>query len=367
MRTFTTLGALLAALVLTGGAAVAATNPVGQTDLTVPGDTALRGDPSNRLQVVVWYPAVATARMTPIVVGAPGKPLFQEGEAARDAAPAAAPSRLPLIVVSHGTGGTNMDLSWLCAGLAAHGYIVAAVLHPGNNALAPETVQGATLWWQRAGDLTKTIDGVLADKRFGPLVDRRRIGAAGFSIGGATVLIAAGARSSYAALDDYCKKNPNTPVCNGEATPGLGDISAKARELLVTDTDFRAAEAQADDLHRDVRIKAVFSIAPAVGPALIPESLHAITIPVEIVAGAGDPILPVGDNAIPDALAMPNATLTLLPQNVQHYTFLTDCTAYGAQQIPPICVDAGPGRLAVHHTTLELALAFFARTLAAPK
>jgi predicted dienelactone hydrolase len=207
---------------------------------------------------------------------------------------------------------------------------------------------------------------VLADKRFGPLVDRRRIGAAGFSLGGATVLIAAGARSSYAALDDYCKKNPNTPVCNGEATPGLGDISAKARALLVTDTDFRAAEAQADNLHRDVRIKAVFSIAPAVGPALIAESLHAITIPVAIVAGAGDPILPVGDNAIPDALAMPNATLTLLPQNVQHYTFLTDCTKTGAQRIPPICADAGPGRLAVHHTTLELALAFFARTLSAP-
>jgi predicted dienelactone hydrolase len=39
------------------------------------------------------------------------------------------------------------------------------------------------------------------------------------------------------------------------------------------------------NLHHDPRIKAVFSIEPAEGPAIIPESLAAIDIPIAFVAG----------------------------------------------------------------------------------
>jgi hypothetical protein len=77
------------------------------------------------------------------------------------------------------------------------------------------------------------------------------------------------------------------------------------------------------------------------------------------VAGLGDRILPVSDNVIPDALGVPNAQLTLLPKAAGHYTFLMDCTPAGRQSYPAICADAGPGRLAVHRDTLELALSFF--------
>jgi len=356
------LGVLLLTLLMPGGAA-ATTAPVGFARLSVPGDTALRGDASNHLRVVVWYPAVAGTTMQPIDIGPPGNPFFREGEAAADAQLAAAPSRFPFVVVSHGTGGTSMDLSWLCAGLAAKGYIVASLDHPGNNALDPPTVAGTILWWMRANDLTRTIDGVLADPRFGPRIDRERIGAAGFSIGGTTVLILSGARSDYDALADYCKRKPEAQVCNGAATPGIPDIGTKAAQLNASDPAFRAAIAQGGQTHRDPRVKAVFSIAPAVGPALVAQSLNEIAIPVAIVAGIGDPVVPPVDNAIPDALALPNATLTLLPKNVQHYTFLTDCTAAGLARIPLICQDIGPARLAVHRTTLDLALVFFARTL----
>ena len=110
-------------------------------------------------------------------------------------------------------------------------------------------------------------------------------------------------------------------------------------------------------------MKAVFSIAPAIGPAFVAASLGEIAIPVEIVAGFGDPIVPVADNAIPDALGIPNAQLTLLPKPVAHYTFLTNCAPAGAARFAPICIDAGPERIAVHAATSELAVSFFARTL----
>jgi len=339
--------------------AAAADTPAGYTQIDVPGNTALRGDPANRLKVVVWYPAPAGTPTEPIAVGPPGAAFFSEGVGAPDATLAASPAKLPFVVVSHGTGGTAMDLSWLCAALAGRGYIVAAVEHPGNNALEAPTVAGTTLWWMRADDLSRTIDGVLASPRFGPRIDRARIGAAGFSLGGYTVLALVGARGNPALLAPYCAKKPDTPVCTGAATPTMPDVAARAGTLAQSDPAYRAALAANLESHRDPRVKAVLSIAPALGPAFVPESLRAIDVPVAFVAGLGDPILPVSDNVIADATAVPNARVTLLASAVGHYTFLTECTAAGSERFAPICGDPPGVRAAAHRATIEIAKAFF--------
>jgi predicted dienelactone hydrolase len=363
VRAIATTIASALAFGLSGAPSTAADAPVGFAHISVPGNTAQRGNASGRLNVIVWYPAVAGTVTSPITVGPPGQSYFTEGSAAPDAPIAASPVKLPFIVVSHGTGGTAMDLSWLCAALAAHGYLVASVDHPGNNALEAPTVAGATLWWQRADDLSRVLDGVLATPNFGPRVDAARIGAAGFSLGGLTVLMIAGARADATRLTAYCAREPDTQVCTGEATPTVPNIEARAKALAASDPAYRAAALGNQQSHRDARVKAVFSIAPALGPAILPESLASIDIPVALVAGFGDPVLPVADNVIPDALAIPNAQLTVWPKPVGHYTFLTDCTPLGATTFAPICTDAGPSRVAVHRATAELALTFFARTI----
>jgi len=355
--------AVPAAVITSAGATPVAESPVGYAHVTVPGNTALRGDPSNQLQVVVWYPAPAGTTAIPIVIGPPGSPYFVEGRAAQDAQLAASPAHMPLIVVSHGTGGTAMDLSWLCAGLAAAGSIVASVDHAGNNALQPETVAGNTLWWMRADDLSRVIDGLLATPRFAPRIDRSRIGAAGFSLGGLTVLMLAGARADVSLLETYCASKPKTPLCTGESTPEIPDLRTRAQALAASDPTYRAALAANSISHRDARVKAVFSIAPALGAAIVPGSLGAIDVPAALVAGFGDPILPVGDNAIADALGIPNAELTIFPKPVAHYTFLTACAPAGERQFAPICGDSGPTRIAVHNATVDLARSFFAANL----
>jgi predicted dienelactone hydrolase len=334
----------------------------GYAHLTVSGQTASRGDASNLLDVVVWYPAAGTPARS-IDVGPPGNPYFSEGVGARDAAVATSPGRFPFVVVSHGTGGTNMDLSWLCAGLASRGFVVAAVTHPGNNALEAPTVAGSTLWWLRAEDLSRTIDGVLADPRFGPRIDRDRIGAAGFSLGGYTVLALAGIRADVARLDAFCAAHPESPTCSGVATPTIPDISARARALAAKDPAYRAALAENAESHRDSRVRAVFAISPALGPAIVPASLGEVTVPVSIVDGMADSIVPVEESALPDALAIPNAALSLFPRPAGHYTFLTNCTPAGAAAIAPICEDSGPARIAVHAATVDLAGAFFSSVL----
>jgi predicted dienelactone hydrolase len=341
----------------------AAQTRAGFANVNVPGDTALRGNSSGRLNVVVWYPASERTAVRPIAFGPPGAPYFAEGEGAKDAPIAETARSLPFVVVSHGTGGSAYDLEWLCVGLAARGYIVAAVNHPGNNALEAPTVAGNTVWWMRANDLSRVIDGILAMPRFGPRIDRARIGAAGVSLGGYTVLVVAGARADSRLLEPYCAHKPTTPVCSGESTPEIRDLRAKARALAAGDAAYRAAVAGNSELHRDPRVKAVFSIEPALGPAIIPASLAAIQIPIAFVAGLGDRIVPVMDNVIPDTLAVPRAQLTLFPKPAGHYTFLMDCTAAGRRKFPTICSDAGPERVALHRATLDLASSFFARTI----
>ena len=83
-------------------------------------------------------------------------------------------------------------MAWFGCTLAANGYIAVAVNHPGNNGAEGYTVLGFSTWWERARDLSTVIDAMLADPAFGSRIDARRIGAAGFSLCGYTVIEIAG-------------------------------------------------------------------------------------------------------------------------------------------------------------------------------
>jgi hypothetical protein len=140
-----------------------------------------RGAKTHALGATVWYPAAASAVEQPIEI--PGmSELFVIGRAARDVNLASTPVKYPLVVLSHGTGGSALQMAWLGTSLAANGYIAVAVNHPGNNATETYTAQGFSTWWERARDLSVVIDSMLADPTFGSRIDSHRIGAAGFSL-----------------------------------------------------------------------------------------------------------------------------------------------------------------------------------------
>jgi predicted dienelactone hydrolase len=261
-------------------------------------------------------------------------------------------------MLSHGTGGTAQSVAWLATALAMRGYIVAAVNHPGNTALAPYTVQGFTLWWLRAKDLTTALDNILTDDEFGPRIDPQRIGAAGFSLGGYTVIELAGGITSRRLLDEFCVEPANRTSC--KPPPEFADLFAKAKALSETDTAFAEALRGESASYRDPRIRAGFAIAPAIGPAVTPTSLAAITIPVAIVAGAADSIVPIDANAEYYASRIPHAELTIFPGGIDHYTFLDECTPAGRDVIAPLCTDRpGVDRGQVHDTAIALAAKFF--------
>lgn len=318
-----------------------------------------RGAATHALMTTVWYPALPRTAMSEHDIGPTGSPLFRLGAWADDAQPAEGP--FPLIALSHGTGGSAPIMAWLARALASRGYIVAAVNHPGNNALETYTAEGFLIWWERARDLTTMIDMLLRDKQFGQLIDPKRIGAAGFSLGGYTVIEIAGGRTDPSRFRNFCRSVQAEGCVD---PPEFPDLFARWAELEATDQSFRRAGSQSGRSYRDPRVRAVFAIAPALGPAFIPESLRRIAIPVAIVAGTVDPIVPIGSNAELIAKLTPRASLMLLPDGVEHYTFLAACTEGGRRAQPQLCVDrTGIDRAAIHQRIAERAVRYFDDTL----
>jgi predicted dienelactone hydrolase len=63
-----------------------------------------RGAKTHALRTTIWYPALESTAEQPLQV--PGLNIFVLGNVAQNTYLAAAPSKFPLILLSHGTGGT---------------------------------------------------------------------------------------------------------------------------------------------------------------------------------------------------------------------------------------------------------------------
>lgn len=318
-----------------------------------------QGTAPRPLRTAIWYPAAATAvKEETIFGGAPEQEIFSPITVAPDAAIATTSVKYPLILLSHGTGGSSVQMMWLGYYLAAHGYIVAAVNHHGNTSAERErTAQGFLLYWERASDLTAVLDKVLADPIFGAHIDRDRIGAAGFSLGGYTVISIAGGVFSQQAFEAFCRSPQRDFTC--EPQPEFPDAPRLFEQLKKTDPVVHESLRHGSDSYRDRRVKRVFAIAPALGSGFTKEGLSKIKIPVRIAIGQADNVTPLTTNAERYANLIKGANLTILPGGIGHYTFLAECTRRG-QAVVDICRDGeGVDRAKVHQQVAEEVFQFF--------
>jgi predicted dienelactone hydrolase len=316
-----------------------------------------RGAKTHALITDIWYPVDPASVEQPQWIGNPDTPFASAGKAARDAKPIAAPEKFPLILLSHGIGGSSLMMAWLGSALASHGFIAAAVNHPGNNALEDYTIPGAVFWGQRAHDMSALLDLLLADPTFRPHIDPKRVGAAGFSLGGLTVLELAGGIAEFSRYQDFCKSPKADGMCVDTIEyPGL---LAKVTALAITDPAIQTGLRESAKSHRDPRIHAIFAMAPALGPAFDPDTLTKIILPTQIVAGAVDNVVPIDSSAKFFAAHIPGAQLTIF-QAVGHYTFLATCAELGNRTQPRLCIDqAGILRDEIHAQTATMATKFF--------
>jgi predicted dienelactone hydrolase len=121
----------------------------------------------------------------------------------------------PLIVFSHGMGGTREGYGYICSHLASHGNIVVVPTHTGSDAagvredakelarrpaergmplqgLVARNTSDPDNLRNRPRDISFVIDRALADPALAKLVDAERIGVAGHSFGAYTAMAVAG-------------------------------------------------------------------------------------------------------------------------------------------------------------------------------
>jgi predicted dienelactone hydrolase len=231
---------------------------------------------------------------------------------------------VPLVVVSHGIGGSRQGYSYLGEHFAANGMASLHLQHVGSDrslwAGNPVSLVGRLQdaaqereALERVKDLSFALDRLLAHERFGARIDRARIAAAGHSYGANTVMLAAGA-----------------------------SVQRAGRQLELRDPRVRAA--------------VLLSAPPFYGEADLKAILRSITLPTLHVTATEDIIRipgyysPASDRiAVFEAVGSPVKALAVF-EGGSHSIFTNRASTGGAELNPK-----------VKAATKELALAFLRR------
>lgn len=144
----------------------------------------LRVAPSTHqpLDIGIWYPSEAAAPFAPNTPF--GQALAFDGELAG--------SDLPLVVLSHGNSGWMGSHADTALALAQAGYVAVAITHSDDN--DKNEVASPSVWMlSRPAEVVASINYVLQEWSGADHVSATRIGVFGFSAGGYTALVSAGA------------------------------------------------------------------------------------------------------------------------------------------------------------------------------
>ncbi len=281
------------------------------------------------MKAAVFYPTndeTSVTRMGPLEISAK-----------RDAAVSS--GRFPLVLLSHGNGGGMFHHHDMAASLASHGFVVAAVEHPGDNS-KDESGQGSDrVFIGRQQQLTALLDYLLGRSAFAPAIDPGKIGVMGFSAGATTALQMLGAKPNFDLLKPYCDRVPKNVLC---AVQGRVQLSTPA---LIAQPD--------------KRVRAAFVMNP-VGVLFDKENWARVTAPVYVYAAAADSVLPIQDHALVAKNNLRSLTQYTEIPGANHFVFLVPCSEQMKSITPALCIDPpGVDRLGVHRQVNADALAFF--------
>lgn len=187
--------------------------------------------------------------------------------------------KFPLVIISHGNGGSHLLYRTISTYLAKNGYIVAMPEHYGNNR-NNNTLENTTENLEtRPRHISLTIDFLLSNTWFNENIEQNKIGVIGNSMGGYTALALAG---------------------------GIP----------------RTKEGVVIEVVPDFRIKAIVLLAA--GSGWFANSLEKVTIPILMMTAEYDPITPKWNaeivlNYVPDK----SKVIFKEVEAAGHYSFLS--------------------------------------------
>ena len=198
----------------------------------------------------------------------------------------AATANKPLIVFSHGFGSVRTDLRYLAEHLASHGYVVAALEHPGSNETNSKVVsKGKKLlvepqeFLDRPRDVSFILDELekLNQTANNPLQGKlatNNVMVVGYSFGGGTALALAGGELQIENLKQRCQQNS----AKTNLSQGLQCVAQALPEKTYQ--------------LRDSRIKQAIALNPTTSFMFGETGLTKVQIPTLILSSSADKITP---------------------------------------------------------------------------
>lgn len=203
-----------------------------------------------------------------------------------------APGQYPLILVSHGSGGSHLLYRSMTTHLAQHGYIVAMIEHPGNNRVDNQFMGKVENLQYRPRHLRLTADALHKDVSLGRYLQPGQLGVIGHSMGGYAALALAGGKPWYppeAFKPDYAGPAPTSV-----------------------------------DVEHDDRVQALVLLAPATVWFMPEDALKDVDVPMLMLSAEHDPYTPGWHNEIvlkgvPDITKVTSRCV----KNAGHFSFLS--------------------------------------------
>jgi predicted dienelactone hydrolase len=299
-------------------------------------------DPDDKpLELAIWYPSGAP--VTAQLIG-----LFNQDVAFYGAI---SPKFFPLVVISHGTGGSAAEHYDTALALADAGFVVVAFNHTGDNYKDRGYSFTPRNFIDRPRHVSRVIDFMLREWSGHAHIDTTRIGIFGHSAGGATALIAIGGMPDLTLAVKFCEDHPDEWGC------------MQAKQSAVAP----AAWANPPQWTHDARIKAAVIAAPALGYAFTKDGLATVTVPIQLWRAEHDKITPNQWYADVIKDALPKPPDDHIVSGAGHFDFLAPCNEALTKVAPEICEDPPDfDRVAFHKDFNPALVAFFKAQLAPP-
>ena len=220
-----------------------------------------------------------------------------------------AEGKFPLVIISHGSGGTNLGHRSIAFELVNNGYVVGMPLHPRNN--FKNNIDEGTLenWINRPIHINESIEAIISDSTVSKNIDASKIAIVGHSAGGYTTMSTAGGVADTQTIIDYCQSNKKgrDVFCDmGKGNP------SKATGVKISNPI-------------DVRIKAIVMMAPVGILFNAKDSLKKVNIPTLLLNAEKDELLiePYHSETIANNFINKDLISYCTIPNAGHYSFIT--------------------------------------------
>ncbi len=227
------------------------------------------------LQTLIWFPADT----------AQGTPAFQGSSLLTNVPPDRRGAPYPLIVYSHGGGGSSYDLQSVTEHLASYGYVVAAPQH--------HDLQIDHAYVDRPLDILTVINGLadITDGDLAGMVDTDNVGLMGWSQGAEASLQMIGLLYDPIHYESWCAVHPD--LITSDCSNNLHRVSEYRAQLDLEDLPDGRWQPFGDD-----RIHAILPIDPCSFPLTTDDMFTEVSTPVMFVHGVRDDTCDYAGNSV---------------------------------------------------------------------